>query len=187
MDKDKHQVDEPDHPADEQEFQNKDVVDDSKSAADAQSVSWSASEFIAHEKSFGWYALLTLATALLAGLVYVFVHDIVSVVVIVVVAIILGMAAGRPPRELQYTVDGRGISVGVAFRPYSDFKVYALAEEGAVTAIIFLPMKRFVPPLSVYVGPDIQDRVVAVVSAHLPFDQTHSYDAVDRFIQRIRF
>lgn len=155
---------------------------------DKRAVTWSASEFIAHEKSIGWYALLVLAAIALAVLTYFLSsHDILSVVVIIIVAIIFGAIAGRKPRELHYALDSRGVSVGQAFRPYSEFKSFAKVEEGAVTAIIFLPLKRFIPPLSVYVGQDMEDVVTQAIADHLPFDQEHGYDAVDRFIQRIRF
>jgi hypothetical protein len=150
-------------------------------------VSWTASEFIAHEKSPLWYLALIGATVGLAAIVVLITHDKVSTVVIVIVGIIFGITAGRQPRSLQYLLDKHGITVNRAFRPYGDFKSFALVKEGTVNSIIFMPLKRFTLPLSVYVGSDETNDVVTKLSDYLPLDQNHGHDAIDRFIQRIRF
>jgi hypothetical protein len=151
-----------------------------------EQVSWTASEYIAHEKSLGWFVLLGLFTVGLAGLVYLVTRDRMSTGVIFVIAVLFGAFAARPPRELEYAVDNKGIHVGGKTYFYSQFKSFSLVEEGAVHSIMFMPLQRFMPPLSIYFAPQDEDRIVNVLSNHLPYEQ-HRPDVVDRLTRRIRF
>jgi hypothetical protein len=150
-------------------------------------VSWTAAEFIAHEKSPLWYLGLVATTVMLALLVLFLSHDKVSAGLITVIGIIFGVIARRQPRELQYLLDGKGITVNRAFRPYSDFKSFAIIDEGEINGVIFMPLQRFTLPFSLYVSPDETDEVLTKLSDYLPNDQTHGHDAIDRFVQRIHF
>jgi hypothetical protein len=150
-------------------------------------VSWVAVEFIDHEKSILWYLALVAVTVGLALIVLIFSHDKVSTTLIIIIGIIFGITAGRKPRSLQYLLDGKGITINRAFRPYADFKSFAVIEEGALSSIVFMPLKRFTLPLSLYVSAEETDQVVWKLSDYLPNDQTHGHDGIDRFLQRIHF
>jgi hypothetical protein len=152
-----------------------------------QSVDWESVEFIAHEKSFGWYFILVLGTVVLATALFIVTRDVISTLVIVVVAIIFGVIAGRKPRVLKYNLGYKGITVGNSFRAYSDFRSFAIIEEGDVKEIILMPLKRFMPPLNLYVSPAEEPEVVQALSNYIPLDQTHGNDFVDRLVKRIRF
>src|SRR5258708_34948121 len=73
------------------------------SAASSQenAVSWTASEFIAHDKATSWYIGLGVAAGLLAVLVYFLAHDWVSIIVIIIITTIFGVFAAREPRVLN--------------------------------------------------------------------------------------
>jgi hypothetical protein len=128
--------------------------------AQPDSITWTASEFIAHEKSAGWYTMLALATAIIAGIVYLITRDYISVGVVVVAGIILGAYAAHEPRQLEY--------------------------EGAFSSITFMPLKRFSPPISIYYAPEDEDRIVTLLSDKLPIEQRR-LDAVDNLMRKIRF
>lgn len=151
------------------------------------SISWTASEYIAHQKSGKWYGLLALGTVLLAALAYFITGgDIVSVVVIVVVAIVFGGYAGRKPKELQYTVGPDGLSIGGKAYSFHDLRSFSVLNEGAFSSISFMPLKRFMPTLSIYYAPDDEDKIVDVLSQYLPFEP-REHDTVDRLMRKIRF
>jgi len=150
-------------------------------------VRWTALEFVAQKKSPFWYLGLIVITLGLASLILLLSHDKVSATIIVAIGIVFGFAAARQPRSMRYLLDSKGVTVNRAFRPYSDFKSFALVHDGEQDAIMFLPLKRFVLPLSLSVTPEDTDAVVAKLSDYLPNDQTHGYDAMDHFIRRIRF
>ena len=149
-------------------------------------ISWTASEFINHEKGVGWYGLLLIGSVLLAALVYLVTHDKVSTSVVVLAALVLAVFAAHKPRTQQYGLSQRGLQVGVRLYGFQDFKTFSIIEEGAIASIVFMPLKRFMPPLTIYVAPDMEERVVNFLSAYLPFEQRRA-DAFDSLLRRIRF
>jgi hypothetical protein len=122
----------------------------------------------------------------LATASYLLLQDVVTVVVIAIVAVIFGILAGRKPRTLEYSVSDDGVRIASALHPYHDFKSFSVNEEGVLHSIILLPIKRFMPVLTIYFEQKDEDRIVDTVSAYLPFEQ-HKPSAVDRLMERIRF
>lgn len=151
-----------------------------------QELTWTASEYIAHEKGAGWYMLLVLAGLVAAAADYLLFKDTVSTVVIVLAATAFGVLSARKPHIQQYALTTQGLQIGGKAYFFQDFKNFSVAEEGATASIVFMPMKRFMPPLTVYVAPDLEDRVIDFLSSILPFEQ-HRTDAVDTLMRRIRF
>lgn len=149
-------------------------------------VIWTASEFIAHNKSLGWYSLLALAAVALAALVYLLTKDLVSVSIIIFVALVLGVAAKRKPRVLNYQLNGSGIAIGQKFYAYHEFRSFSVMQEGAFSSIMFIPLKRFMPTISIYYDPQDEERIVQMLSYYLPLEN-HTRDAVDSLIHHIRF
>ena len=157
-----------------------------KAEVPSQAVSWSASEFIAHQKNAGWYGILALAGVVGATLIYLLTRDMISAVMVIVVAVALGALAGRKPRTLQYQIDNQGLQIGEKFYSYGEFKSFSVIDEGALSSIRLLPLKRLMPPLSVYYDPQDEDRITSILAAYMPFEEGEK-DAVDRFMHRIRF
>lgn len=154
--------------------------------ADNAQVSWTASEFIANHKNAGWYAMLFAAIAAIAGLTYILTRDWISATTIVIVGSMFAILAGKKPRQLSYRLDSKGITVGDKFYPYGMFKSFTVLHEGAIGCINLLPLKRFMPELSIYYPPDEESKILDVLTASLPNDQKaeHSFD---RLMKRIRF
>ncbi|HJQ09223.1 MAG TPA: hypothetical protein VJ836_07120 [Candidatus Saccharimonadales bacterium] len=153
---------------------------------EADSVSWTASEFVEHEKGTGWFALLTLVMLVGVALLYLITRDVISTVAVAILGIVIGVAAGRKPRVIPYKLDRSGLTINTRFHPYGNFKSFAIIDEGAFSSIMFLPLKRFMPAISVYFAPEDQDKIVAVVSQHLPLQQG-GLDLIDKFMHRIHF
>ena len=150
------------------------------------SVAWSASEFIAHHKSASWYIGLAVAALIVAAVIFLLTHDKISTGVIVLAAVVLGIFGARKPRVLNYKLDGAGLNIGQKFYDYNLFKSFAVIEEGAFSSIILMPMKRFMPSLSLYYAPDDENKIVDILAERLPFEN-RKQDAVDSFMRRIRF
>lgn len=150
------------------------------------SVSWSASEFISHDKSAGWYGLLTSGAIVLAAGIFFLTKDKISSSVIVIVAIAFGIFAARKPRELTYSVDDQGVHIGEKFYSYNAFRSFSVVQEEAVESIWFSPLKRFMPMISIYFDPADGEKIVDVLSQYLPLEN-HQLDSVDRLMHRLRF
>lgn len=155
-------------------------------AQPVDSVSWTASEFVAHEKSAGWYATLLLVALIIAASIAWITKDAVSTAVILFGSLVFGIYASRKPRQLPYVVDLRGIQVGDKHFGYEEFRSFSVLAEGSFPSIVFMPLKRFSPILSVYYAPGDEEKILSILSAALPYEE-HRQDAVDRLMQRIRF
>lgn len=152
----------------------------------ADVISWTASEFIAHQKTPGWYGLLILASLAGAGIVYLLTRDIISSSVVVVAGVFFGVFAARQPRELQYSLDGRGVQIGAKYYSLTGFRSFSVVPEGAFTSVILMPLKRFAPLTTIYFPPQDESRIVSILSGSLPFED-YRHDAVEQFLHRIRF
>jgi len=150
------------------------------------SVSWTASEFIAHAKNANWYLLLAIGTVIVAGLAYVITRDKISTGMIVIVGIIFGVMASRKPRELPYIVDNQGVQIGTKQYPYNLFRSFSVVQEGAIESIWLMPLKRFMPILTVYFEPKDGDKIVEVLAQYLPVEN-HQLDIVDKLMHALRF
>ncbi len=153
---------------------------------DIEGLDWTAAEFIAHAKSPSWYGLLALGGTAAAALIYILTKDKISTGIVILAAAALGFFAARQPREQQYGIHPEGLLVGQKMYNFQDFKTFSVAEEAGIASIVFMPLKRFMPPLTIYVVPELEDRVVNFLAAYLPLEQ-HKTDAVDSLLRRIRF
>ena len=149
-------------------------------------ITWTASEFVAHQKSSGWYVILAVGSVIAAAIVYLLTRDIVSSLIIPVCAVALGVLAARQPRELMYRLDDSGLTIGSKHLPYSTFRSFAVMREGAFSSIVFVPLKRFAMLTTIYYDPNDEEKIVALLSDRLPLE-TREHDAIDRLMWRIRF
>ncbi len=147
---------------------------------------WSASEYIDHHKSIEWYAVLVLASVLLGGLLYLVTRDWISVVVVLLAAGMFGISGAKKPRTLTYRITESGVQVAGKLYPYEDIKVFSVVNEGGVSSIQLLPLRRFMPPLSIYYPPDMEEPIFNALANYLPHEE-NKHDPVDRLMKRLRF
>lgn len=151
-----------------------------------QPITWTASEYIAHEKDATWYTVLALSTLAVAGLLLLITRDFVSASVAIAAGLILGVYAGKKPREIEYQLGLHGVSIGARHYSYDNFRSFTVVEEAGLSSIIFSPLQRFSPPISLYYAPEDQDSIIAILVDRLPFEQQKP-DVIERFFRNIRF
>ena len=149
-------------------------------------VSWSASEYIANPKNTNWFAMLAASSLVLTVIVYFLTKDIVSVVVIIMLGIIVGIFAARQPQVLEYNINSTGIMMGPRFYPFESFKSFSVADEGPLSHISLLPLKRFMPPIALHYAPDDEEKIINALADYLPYEE-HKRDIVENFSRRVRF
>lgn len=153
---------------------------------DDEAVTWSASEFVAHQKTVGWYAAFAGGTAVVTLLVYLITREIISCAVVILSSLALGYYAGRQPRQLKYRLSFSDLDIGERHYALDSFRSYGMVPEGAFTSIVFMPLKRFAPPTTIYFAPEDENRITALLSSSLPYEE-HTHDLIDAFMRRIRF
>lgn len=149
-------------------------------------VTWTASEFIAHEKTPGWYVMLALVGCVATGAIYILTKDEITAGMVLFVALMFGFVAGRKPRVLDYRIGPEGISIGQKLYLYQVLKSFSIQQEGGVNSVVLLPMRRFMPAITLYYPPDQEDDVLETLGTYLPMEE-RSGDAIDRFMRKIRF
>lgn len=152
----------------------------------SDAITWSASEYVAHHKSVGWFASLGLVIASLSLIVYVLSREWVSALVIVIIGLSFGIFGARQPRVLQYALDDRGVHVGDKLYPYNQLKSFSILQEGPIHSLQLMPLQRFMPPLSVYYGQEDEDKIIDVIGRYIPHEE-RQHDLVDRLMSKIRF
>lgn len=149
-------------------------------------ISWTASEYVAHQKNSGWYVLLGLGAVLITGVVYFVTRDVVSSVVTLLGATMFGVFAARQPKVLTYELSQHGIRIGQKFYAYTDFRSFSVQEEGVINSIFLSSMKRFMPGLTIYFPPDQEEQIIGTLGDFLPHEEK-SADAIDRLMRKVRF
>lgn len=149
-------------------------------------ISWTASEFADHEKSPIWYGGLAIATIIIVVIVHFLTKDIVSIVAIITFAIAFGIVGSYKPKIVSYHLGPEGIQINGSMHSFAQFKSYGVQREGAFPSIVFLPMKRFMPPTVVYFPVDEGDDVLAVLNKYLPSGPVPQ-DFIDRALRHVRF
>jgi len=149
-------------------------------------ITWTASEFIAHEKSAGWYVLFVLSAIIIAAIVYIIARDPVPSVAVLIGVLLLAYYASRRPQQQTYRLDASGLTIGNHHMPYHEFQSFAVLPEGAFVSIQFTPLKRFAMYTNIYVGPDDEERIISFLSDHLPMEEGQT-SLTDSLMRRIHF
>ena len=150
------------------------------------SVSWTASEYIEHDRGPGWYLLLAVGTIVLAALVYLITNDYVSIGIIIVLGAIVSVFARRKPHQITYKLDESGLQIGQKTYPYGTFKSFAVIHDEALPSINLVPLKRFMPPISIYFAAPDEEQITSALGAHLPYQDQKS-DRIDRLSRHLKF
>ena len=159
---------------------------DAESSNSRESISWTASEFIEHNRGKTWYLLLVVSTFGLAVLVYFLTKDMFGALIIVVLGMIVASIAHRKPRQIGYGLSSRGIVIGDKNYSYKEFKSFAIVRDGALTSLVLVPLKKFAAPISVFFDPDDEKKIISILGDHLPLEQ-RSADHIDSLSRKLRF
>lgn len=151
-----------------------------------EEVRWQASEFIDHQKTPGWFFLLAVGALFGAALMYLITRSIFSTVIVLLAVIAFAMTAKQKPRTLTYSLGPNNLQVGEKNYLYDDFRSFSIVQEGALYSIFLEPIKRFMPPVSIYFDPVDGEKIFDTLASHIPHTEREP-DTIDRLMQRIRF
>jgi hypothetical protein len=154
--------------------------------SESEELSWEASEYIQHHKPALWYIAFFGIGLVIAGLIYLLLHDWIAISVVVVMFAALFVYGIRKPRTLRYIIHSSGITVGEKSYPFAGFRSFSLTHDQGVPSLTFTPLQRFALPLTVYFAPEDADRIADTLSAHLPYEE-HQPDMIDRLSHYLRF
>lgn len=155
-------------------------------AADEASVTWTASEFVTHAKTAGWYGLLGLAAVLIAAIAWLLTRDFFPTIMVAVSILMLGIYAARKPRQQSYELDSRGLTIGGRYYSFHEFRSFAVVPDGAFLSIELTPLKRFATYTTIYFDPKDEDKIIGFLAGKLPMEEPHA-NLADNLMRRIHF
>jgi len=162
------------------------AIDPAAAEPERKTVSWQATEFIEHHHGSGWYAMLALSTAALAIVVFFSSsHDAIATIIIMVLGVVVGMYASHKPGTANYEISNTGLKVNDKTYRYGDYKSFAVINEGDLSSINLIPLKRFMPPISAYFENQDEEKITKALGNHLPYEQ-HRLDIIERLSRRLR-
>lgn len=153
-------------------------------ADDQEQLTWEASEFISHEKDILWFlAFIIVVLSFLA--VSILLQAWTFVVLIIIMALATLVYVGRPPRTMRYSLSEKGLYIGEQFHAFDEFRAFDVIGDGAFYAIMLVSTKRFMPATLIYFAKQDGDRIVRIMSQHLPMEDLH-FDLAEIIIRKLR-
>lgn len=149
-------------------------------------IEWQASEFVDHQKSFGWFVTLIGLTVFGSIIMFLITRSILSTVMLILAVFTFGLIAKQKPRTLRYALLNKTIQIGQKEYIYDDFASFSLSQDGGLPSISLQPLKRFLPILTIYFDPQDGEKIFDIFASRLPNVQT-AQDSVERFMKKIRF
>lgn len=163
--------------------QVKDVAE-VRSVAPGEVVTWVAKEYIAGEKNTGWYVGMVLIGLVLAGLAA-WLRQWTFIPVVVVSVVALWLYVSRPPRDLNYKLDDKGLYEGNKLYSYESFKSFSVMQDGNNFSIMLTPKKRLATQVRVYFPQDQGEKIVDMFGAKLSMVEL-KLDLVDKVVKFLR-
>lgn len=161
------------------------VTNDQAPVLPAEPVTWTASEYVQHDKQAAWYLVLIVATVLLLALA-IFMKAWTFALLVVVMGIGIGVLAGRPPHSVRYTLSEYGLRIDEKNFSYHDFRAFGVVQDAAMYSIVLIPNKRFMPAVSVYFPSEMGEQIVDIFGAFLPMEHVE-LDMVEKLARKLRF
>ena len=154
--------------------------------ATQQSLEWQASEYVEHEKSLAWFIILAVVALALVALAVFLLKNYTFAILVVVMAIAVAVWGRRPANEMQYRLDGSGVWVNGKFFAMHDFRSFGVTQEGAIYAVVLLPVKRLAPGVRVYFPEELGEQIVDILGASMPMEDIQP-DWIDSISRKLNF
>jgi len=161
------------------------TAEEQQPAPPADPITWTASEYVQHDKQVVWYLALIVVVVLLLGLA-IFMKAWTFAVLIIVMGIGIGVLAGRPPHTVNYTLSEYGLRVDDKSFAYHDFRAFGVVQDAALYSIVLIPNKRFMPAVNVYFPGELGEQIVDIFGSFLPMERIE-LDFVEKLARKIRF
>jgi len=147
-------------------------------------VQWQAPEYLHHEKNPLWYIAFGVVVIALTAAAVFLIQSWTFAVLIPVMAAALIAYSHRPPRVMDYVVSGKGLYINDTLHPFAEFKGFGVIHEESEYSLVFIPVRRFRPSLTVYFPEEKGEALVDLLGVRLPM-QPLKLDAFDKIVRML--
>ncbi len=132
------------------------------------SVTWEAPEHMHDPKETDWYWVLGIVTLALVVAAVLLGNTLFGLLVLIG-GVVVGIAASRPPKLVQYAITTRGIRIDTNIYPYSTLEAFYIDEEGLnAPQLLVRSVKMFMPLLILPIPPEYIDEIEEMVASRIP-------------------
>ena len=149
-------------------------------------ITWTASEYILHEKTGSWYLALVLVTAMIAVVLFLITKDVTVVGLALVCGFVFGFYGTRKPKQVSYGLSDKDLVIDSKHYAFREFKSFSVVPEGAFSSIVLWPHKRFAQFTTIYYPLEYEEQITQAIGSHLPLEQ-HNLDFVEKLARHVRF
>jgi hypothetical protein len=148
---------------------------------------WQAYEYEARERGADWFWAVGIITVSLA-VTAIILNNVLFAFVIVLSGFALSLFASRPPKEVDVTVDDRGILVEKYFYPYRSLESFWVDEHETQPKLLLKSQRLFMPYITIFINPEDVEvrRVKQFLSRYLP-EVFHEDTPLHRFMEYLGF
>lgn len=169
------------------QLENESVEDEQtqESYDESDIVRWKGLEHIPHERNALWFVGFAVTVVLLLALSILIIRSWTFTLVIIAATASLLVYVKRPPRELTYALSQKGLYIGDKFYDLAEYKSFGVIRNGIHYSVLLIPLKRFMPGLTVYFPHETGEQLVDSLAARLPMQELH-IDLLDKLIRKLR-
>lgn len=148
-------------------------------------IHWQAQEYVHHERSALWFVVFAVVVFGLMAVSIFLMKAYTFTVLIPIMAAAVIVYVRRPPRVLSYTLSDQGLYINDKLYPLAEYKSFAVIQDDREYSILLIPVKRFMPGVSVYFPENSGQAIVDMLGVRMPMEE-RKLDPVDRFLRKIR-
>lgn len=142
-------------------------------------------EYDYHERSPDWFwavGIITIALSITA----IILHDVLFAFVIVLSGFVLSLYAARPPKEIDITLNEKGVRVEKVFYPYHTLESFWLEENEASSRVLIKSQRLVMPYIILPISDADPDDVHEYLLHHLP-EVFHNESVLHKLMEYIGF
>ena len=156
----------------------------STEVTDTAAVQWQAPEYLHHEKNPLWYLGFAAVVIVLTVAAIFLIQSWTFALLIPVMAVALIAYSHRPPHVMNYALSGKGIYINDTLHPFAEFKGFGVISEEEEYSVVFIPVRRFRPTLTIYFPEQDGEAIVDLLGVRLPM-QPLKLDAFDKIVRML--
>lgn len=130
------------------------------------SLKWSAPEYNHYQRSTDWFWAVGIITICISVLAFVFNNALFGVLILLSAGILIFYTL-RPPEEVEYEINQKGIIVGKELHPYLTIEAFWVENRGVEPKIILKSKKAIMPYIIIPIHADDADEMAAVLREFL--------------------
>lgn len=147
-------------------------------------IQWQSPEYLSGDRTPLWFIGFWLSVIVLMVVAALLVQSWTFVILVPVMAAALMIYTHRPARPMSYVVSNQGLYINEQLHPLAEFRNFGVLQEEQMPALIFTPVKRFRPSITVYFPTEIGEPLVDFLGARLPMEAI-KLDVFDKLLKKL--